>query len=137
MTLQPVEINPYAPPQHLTRPDLPVLPPELWGQVRCYATGVSGRGLVRIVRISGTVEAEIHYDGWTPPSENIYVNGILKGRGNPWDLSLVSPKVEFLIDGPGYAIPSQIDAQAGLSLRTLFGLRRFQLTIAGQVVHCE
>ena len=137
MTVRQAEINPYAPPQHLTQPELPVLPPERWNEVRCYASGVSGRGLVRTVRVTGTVEAEIHYDGWTPPSENIYVNGVLKGRGNPWDISLVSPTVEFLIDGPGYAIPARIDAQAGLSLWTLFGLRRFRLTIAGQVVHSE
>jgi hypothetical protein len=137
MTLESANLNPYAPPQHSPVSELPVLPPELWSQVRLFAIGVSGRGLVRTVRIGGTVEAEIHYDGWTPPSEHVYVNGFLKGGGNPWDLSLVSPTIEFLIDGPGYAIPARIDAQAGISLWTLFGLRRFRLTIAGQVVHFE
>lgn len=98
---------------------------------------VTGSGLLRTVRIAGTIEAQIDYDGWTPPSETVRVNGVVRGRGNPWDFALISPSVEFTIDGDGYRLPARIDVRAGLSLLTLFRLTMFRLTIAGKVVHEE
>jgi hypothetical protein len=131
------EINPYAPPQYDSAAEWPLLPPEHWPAVKLSVLSVTRSGLVRKLRLIGTIDAEIHYDGWTPPSETVLVNGVVRGRGNPWDMSLVSPTIEFTIDGDGYRLPARIDAKAGLSVFTLFRLSRFRLTIAGQVVHEE
>jgi hypothetical protein len=131
------EINPYAPPQHDSAASWPLLPPEHWPAVQLSVLSVAGNGLIRKLRVAGTIDAEIHYDGWTPPSETVLVNGVVRGRGNPWDFSLVSPTIEFTLDADGYRLPARIDARAGLSILTLFRLSRFRLTIAGQVVHEE
>jgi hypothetical protein len=131
------EINPYAPPQHDSAAQWPLLPVEEWPKLQFQAVGVSGSGLLRTVRIAGTIEAQIDYDGWTPPSETVRVNGVVRGRGNPWDFSLISPTIEFTIDGDGYRLPARIDVRAGLSPWTLFRLSKFRLTIAGKVVHEE
>jgi hypothetical protein len=131
------EINPYAPPLHDAAAQWPLLPPDRWPEIRLSVLGVTGSGLIRRIRIGGTIDAEIHYDGWTPPSESVYVNGLVRGRGNPWDFSLVSPTIEFTLDADGYRVPARIDAKAGLSFFTLFRISRFRLTIAGQVIHEE
>ena len=131
------DLNPYAPPQHDSAAHWPLLPAEHWPAVKLAVVSVTGGGLTRRVRLDGTLAAEIHYDGWTPPSETVLVNGVVRGRGNPWDFALISPSVEFTIDGDGYRLPARIDVKAGLSLLTLFRLTRFRLTIAGQVVHEE
>ena len=134
-TVTTADVNPYAPPQHDSAANWPLLSPEHWPAVNLSVLSVAGSGLVRRIRLAGTIDAEIHYDGWTPPSETVLVNGVIRGRGNPWDFSLVSPTIEFTLDGDGYRLPARIDARAGLSIFTLFRLSRFRLTIAGQVVH--
>jgi hypothetical protein len=136
-TVTTADVNPYAPPQHDSAANWPLLSPEHWSAVKFSVLSVTGSGLVRKLRIAGTIDAEIHYDGWTPPSETVFANGVVRGRGNPWDFSLVSPTIEFTLDGDGYRLPARIDARAGLSIVTLFRLSRFRLTIAGQVVHEE
>ncbi len=137
MPLPPVDINPYAPPQHDSAAHWPLLPAEEWAKLELRTVSVSGSGLLRTVRVAGTIEAQIDYDGWTPPSETVRVNGVVRGRGSPWDFALVSPSIEFTIDGDGYRLPARIDVRAGLSILTLFRITRFKLTIAGRVVHEE
>jgi hypothetical protein len=95
----PLEINPYAPPQHDSAAQWPLLPPDQWPALQFHVVSITGIGLDRRVTLTGAVEAEVHYDGWTPPSETVRVNGMVRGRGNPWDFALVSPQVEFTIDG--------------------------------------
>lgn len=131
------DINPYAPPQYDSAAHWPLLPADQWPKLELRTVSVSGTGLLRTVRIAGTIEAQIDYDGWTPPSETVRVNGVVRGRGSPWDFSLISPMIEFTIDGDGYRLPARIDVRAGLSLVTLFRITRFKLTIAGWVVHVE
>jgi hypothetical protein len=131
------DINPYAPPLRDAAAHWPLLPAEEWPRLQLHAGSVSGSGLLRTVRVAGTIEAQIDYDGWTPPSETVRVNGVVRGRGSPWDFALVSPSIEFTIDGDGYRLPARIDVRAGLSLLTLFRIKRFKLTIAGHVVHVE
>jgi hypothetical protein len=133
----PADINPYAPPQHDSAAHWPLLPAEEWAKLDLRKVSVSGSGLLRTVRVVGTIEAQIDYDGWTPPSETVRVNGVVRGRGSPWDFALVSPSIEFMIDGDGYRLPARIDVRAGLSILTLFRITRFKLTIAGRVVHEE
>src|SRR5687767_1407017 len=103
------DVNPYASPQHDAAALWPMLPPEHWPALRFAVLGITGSGLIRQVRVAGSVDAEIHYDGWTPPSETVRVNGVVRGRGNLWDSSLVSPVIEFTIDADGYRLPARID----------------------------
>jgi hypothetical protein len=107
---------------------------ERWPALDLRVVGVSGRGLERRVQIAGAVDAEIHYDGFTPPSETVRVNGVVRGRGNFWDTSIISPLIEFTIDGDGFRLPARIDVRAGFSFVMLIRLARFRLTIAGRVL---
>jgi hypothetical protein len=131
------EINPYAPPQHDSAARWPILPPELWPALNLTVVSVSGESLIRRIHVLGSIDATIHYDGWTPPTEVVYVNGVACGRGNVWDTTWISPAIEFTVDGDGFRLPARIDAQAGLSLFTFLRLTHFRLTIAGRVVHEE
>lgn len=131
------DINPYAAPQDQARGEWPLLPESDWGSLDLRLANVTRRGLVRIIRLAGVLDSEILYDGFTPPSERILVNGIVRARGPVWYPALVAPTVEFTIEADGYRLPARIDAKAGLSPWTLLGLARFRLVIAGRVLHSE
>lgn len=135
--MPPAEINPYAAPQHEAAAAWPLLPAERWSEVHLSVASVTRRALKRIVRLAGTIDAEIDYDGLTPPSETVRVNGVVRGRGSLWEAALLSPFIEFTIGGDGYLLPARIDVKAGLSLVTLVRIARFRLTIAGQIVYEE
>jgi hypothetical protein len=131
------EVNPYAAPQDQARREWPILPESEWSSLDLRLANVTRRGLVRILRLAGTLDSEILYDGFTPPSERILVNGVVRARGPIWYPALVAPTVEFTIEADGYRLPARIDAKAGLSPWTLLGLARFRLTIAGRVLYSE
>ena len=131
------EINPYAPPQHDPAAHWPLLPAEQWPSLDLRVVNVTKGGLDRRVQVAGDIDAEIHYDGVTPPSETVRVNRVVRGRSSPWDLALISPFIEFTIDGDGYRLPARIDVKAGFSIFTLLRLARFKLTIAGRVLYEE
>ena len=116
------EINPYAPPQHDAAAHWPFLPPEQWPGLDLRVAGVTGESLTRKIHVTGSIEAFIHYDGWTPPTETVYVNGLVRGRGNMWDTAWISPAIEFTIDGHGFRVPARIDVKAGLSIWTFLRL---------------
>jgi hypothetical protein len=131
------EINPYAPPQHDAAATWPMLPAEQWPALQFVVVGIRKGGLDRKVVIGGSVDAEIHYDGVTPPSETVRVNGVVRGRSSVWDAALIAPFIEFTIEGDGYRLPARIDVRPGFSIFTLLRLTRFKLTIAGHVVYEE
>jgi len=129
------EINPYAPPQAATWAEWPLLPPERWGEVQVRVERVVPGYMERRLWISGTSVAEIHY--YQAAMDAVEVNGQVRGRGSLWDTAIVSPTIEFWLDGDNYRIPARVDAVAGLSWLTLFRLAKFRLTVAGQVIYEE
>jgi len=129
------EINPYAAPQAATWAEWPLLPPERWGEVQVRVERVAPGYMERRIWISGTSVAEIHY--YQAAMDAVEVNGQVRGRGSLWDTTIVSPTIEFWLDGDNYRIPAHVDAEAGLSWLTLFRLTKFKLTVAGQVVYEE
>jgi hypothetical protein len=135
--LSTAEVNPYAAPQDQARREWPLLPASDWGSLDLRLANVTRRGLVRILRLTGTLDSEILYDGFTPPSERILVNGVVRARGPIWYPALVAPTVEFTIEADGYRLPARIDAKAGFSPWTILGLARFRLIIAGRVLYSE
>jgi hypothetical protein len=131
------DLNPYAAPQDQALAEWPLLPEADWDSLDLRVANVTRRGLVRVIRLAGTLDSEILYDGFTPPSERILVNGVVRARGPVWYPALVAPTVEFTIDADGYRLPARIDAKAGFSLWTILGLARFRLTLAGRVIYSE
>jgi hypothetical protein len=129
------EQNPYAPPADETWARWPLLPSERFGEVQVRVDRVVQGYMERRIWISGTTVAEIHY--YSAAMDTVEVNGLARGRGSLWDTSIVSPTIEFWLDGDGYRIPARVDAQAAFSWLTLFRLSRFQLTVAGMVIYAE
>lgn len=129
------DLNPYAPPQAATWADWPLLPPERFGEVQVRVDRVTPGHMQRWVWISGTVAGAIHY--YQAAMDTVEVNGVPRGRGSLWDTTIVSPTIEFTLDGEGYRIPARVDAVAGFSWLSLFRLTKFRLTIAGQVIYSE
>ncbi|MCI0358474.1 MAG: hypothetical protein L0211_08330 [Planctomycetaceae bacterium] len=129
------EINPYEPPQAATWVQWPLLPPERWSEVQLRVDHVVPGTMERRIWISGTTVAEIRY--YQSARDTVEVNGEARGRGSLWDASIVTPTIEFWLDGDGYRIPARVDAVAGLSWLTLFRLTKFRLTVAGQVIYEE
>jgi hypothetical protein len=130
-----LDLNPYSAPQHDAPLLWPLLPPQRWAEVQLRVVNVVRRGLTRRIAISGTTEAEIYY--YPAAMDTVCVNGQVRGRASLWDTSLVSPVIEFTIDGPGYRLPARVDAVAGWSWLTIFRLKSFAVTIAGRIVYQE
>lgn len=130
-----LELNPYAPPQAATWADWPLLPPDRFGEVQVRVDRVVPGPMNRRIWISGTTWAEIYY--YQAAMDTVEVNGVPRGRGSLWDTAIISPTIEFTLDGDGYRIPARVDALAGFSWLTVFRLTKFKLTIAGQVVYAE
>jgi len=129
------EINPYAPPQAATWAEWPLLPPDRWGEVQVRVERVVPGTMERRIWISGTSVAEIHY--YQAAMDAVEVNGQVCGRGSLWDTTIVSPTIEFWLDGDDCRVPARVDAEAGLSSLTLFRLTKFKLTVAGKVIYEE
>lgn len=129
------ELNPYAPPQAESSADWPLLPPERFKEVQLRVDRVVPGHMERRIWISGTTVAEIHY--YQSAMDTVEVNGVPRGRGSLWDTSIVSPTIDFWLDGNWHRIPARVDAQAGFAWLTVFRLTKFKLTIAGQVVYVE
>lgn len=129
------EVNPYAPPQEATWADWLFLPPDRWGEVQVRVEQVVPGTMERWIWISGTTFAEIHY--YQAARDTVTVNGQPRGHGSIWDTTIVTPTIEFWLDGDGYRIPARIDAVAGFSWLTLFRLTKFRLTVAGRVIYEE
>ena len=129
------ELNPYAPPQAATWADWPLLPPERFGEVKLHVDRVVKGHMERRLWISGTCVAQIHY--YQAAMDTVEVNGQPRGRGSLWDTSIVTPTIEFWLDGDGYRIPARIDAAAGFAWLTVFRLTKFKLTVAGKIVYEE
>ena len=115
--------------------DWPLLAPERWGEVQVRVDQVLPGTMERRIWISGTTFAEIHY--FQAAMDTVTVNGQPRGRGSLWDTAIVSPSIDFWLDGEGYRIPARIDAVAGFSWLTLFRLTKFKLTVAGRVIYEE
>ena len=131
-----LDVNPYAPPLADVVGHGPLLPPEMWGGLQLAAKLVSQRAMERVIRLAGSLEAEIYYDARLV-GEQVYVNGRLKGQSSVWYWSLVAPTVDFVVEGERFCVPAQVAVGAGLSLRTLMRIRRFQLWVAGRVVYAD
>lgn len=131
------EINPYAPPLEPNTADWPILPPQRYDEVHFSVRDTFKFWIDRRIWLTGTGDYEIHYEASSTVGEIVRVNGEIQGRGSPWDLSLVSPVIEFTLDGPGYRIPARIDVKLGFSWLSFFRLRTFRLTVAGKVVYEE
>ena len=129
------DVNPYAPPQEATWADWPLLPPERFAEVQVRVDRVVPGTMERRIWITGTTLAEIHY--FQAAMDTVTVNGQPRGRGSLWDTAIVSPTIEFWLDGEGYRIPARVDAVAGFSWLTVFRLTKFKLTVAGRVIYEE
>lgn len=136
LTASPVDANPYAPPLADPAGQWPLLPPERWSELHLAASLVSQRMMERVVRIVGSLEAEIYYDARFI-GEQVYVNGRLRGQSVLWGLALVRPSVDFLVEGNQFRVPARVEVRASLSLRTLVRLSRFRLWVAGRVLYEE
>jgi hypothetical protein len=133
----PHELNPYAPPLSDPAGDWPLLPAEHWGALHLAASLVSERTMERIIRIAGSIDAEIYYDARLV-GEQVYVNGRLRGRSSVWHWTLVAPTIDFFVEGSGFRVPARIEVSVGPSWRwSLIRLSRFRLSIAGRVVYAE
>jgi hypothetical protein len=131
-----VDPNPYAPPLADPAAQWPVLPAERWGELHLAASLVSQRTMERVVRIAGSIEAEIYYDARLI-GEQVYVNGRLRGRSSVWHWTLVAPEVAFLVEGHQFRVPALIEVKVGPSWRTVVRLSRFRLSVAGRVLYEE
>ena len=92
-------VNPYAPPQAATWAEWPLLPPERFAEVQVRVDRVVPGTMERRIWITGTTLAEIHY--FQAAMDTVTVNGQLRGRGSLWDTAIVSPTIEFWLDGEG------------------------------------
>jgi hypothetical protein len=128
--------NPYAPPLADPAVQWPVLPAERWGALHLAASLVSQRPMERVLRIVGSLEAEIYYDARLV-GEQVYVNGRLRGRSSVWHWTLVAPEVEFLVEGDQFRVPARVDVRVGPSWRTIVRLSRFRLWVAGRMIYKE
>jgi hypothetical protein len=129
------DLNPYASPRVADPAMLPVLPRERWPELQVQLLSIRKGVMQRWLTIGGDCEGEMHYNGWEQ-GEAVYVNNRLRGRGQWWDLSIVSPRIDFFVDAWNWQVPAWIEVQAGLAL-TLFRIKRFRLTVAGHVVYEE
>jgi hypothetical protein len=136
ITLPHFDSNPYAPPLVDPAGDWPLLPVERWGELHLAAKIVSQRAMERVVRITGSLDAEIYYDARLI-GEQVYVNGRLRGQSSVWHWSLVAPTIDFLVEGNQFRVPAQVAAGVGFSWRSFVCIRRFQLWVAGRVVYAE
>ena len=130
-----IDLNPYASPRVADPARLPLLPQQRWPTLNVRLTSVKKSALQRWLTIEGDCDGVIHYDGWEA-GECVSVNQQLRGRGSFWHASIVSPRVDFLLDSWEYRVPAWIDVQATFAF-TLFRIKRFRLTIAGHVVYEE
>jgi hypothetical protein len=130
-----VDLNPYASPSVADPARLPLLPQQRWPNLNVRLVSVKQGAMQRWLTVAGDCEGEIHYNGWEA-GEAVFINQQLRGRGSFWHFSIVSPRVDFLLDSWNYRVPAWIDVRATLAL-TLFRIKRFRLTIAGQVVYEE
>jgi len=131
-----IDPNPYAPPLADPAAEWPMLPVERWSELRLAASLVSQRTMERVVRIAGSLEAEIYYDA-RMIGEQVYVNGRLRGRSSVWHWTLVAPEVEFLVEGNQFRVPALVEVKVGPSWRTVVRLSRFRLWVAGRVLYEE
>jgi hypothetical protein len=128
--------NPYAPPLADPAGKWPVLPTKRWPELRLVANLVSQRPMERVVRITGSIDAEIYYDARFI-GEQVYVNGRLGGQSSVWFWSLVAPTIDFLVEGNHFQVPAQVAVGVGFTWRSFICIRRFQLWVAGRVVYSE
>jgi hypothetical protein len=131
-----IDPNPYAPPLADPAAEWPILPIERWDELRLAAKLVSQRTMERVVRIAGSLEAEIYYDA-RMIGEQVYVNGRLRGQSSVWHWTLVAPEVEFLVEGNQFRVPALVEVKVGPSWRTVVRLSRFRLWVAGRVLYEE
>ena len=135
LTMPHLDANPYAPPQAESA-EWPILPPERWGDLHLAAMLVTQRPMERVLRLTGSIDAELYYDARTI-GEQVYVNGRLAGRSSVWYWSLVAPTIDFAVDGDQFRVPAQVAVGVGFSWTSLVAIRRFQLWVAGRNVYAE
>jgi hypothetical protein len=129
--------NPYAPPLADPASDWPVLPAEHWSALHLAAALAGERTMERIIRIAGSIDAEIYYDARLV-GEQVYVNGRLRGRSSVWHWTLVAPTIDFFVEGNGFRVPARIEVGVGPSWRwPPIRINPFRLSIAGRVVYAE
>jgi hypothetical protein len=104
----------------------------------CQAELISGKDVRRVLRLTGRVEATVHYDGQGTGYEAVYVDDALAATVpnmtlSPWPYRLM-PRIDFILrTQTGEAIPARIDVQAK-GWRKLGG---FRLCIGDEVVYAE
>lgn len=123
--------NPYEPPQSAAGRDprdLPRLPEERFGEVDVRLVGAETRSLQRRFILENTADGDVLYDAWGSwlIGECIYVNGRLRTRhlgiGFGWEyVAWVAPRIEFLLEWQGTAVPARLEVALGMNL--FFGLR--------------
>jgi hypothetical protein len=130
------DTNPYAPPRIDSSAAWAWLAPERWHELHLVGQLISQRPMERVVRLAGSIDAEIYYDARLV-GEQVYVNGRLAGRSSLWYWSLVAPTIDFAVDGERYRVPARVDVAVGFSWRSLVAIKRFELWVAGRVVYVE
>jgi hypothetical protein len=131
-----LDANPYAPPLSDPASQWPLLAPDRFGELRLPAQLAQQRSMERVVRLGGSMDAEIYYDA-RYIGEQVYVNGRLAGQSSVWYWSLVAPTIDFLVAGDQYRVPARVSVSVGFAWRTLVRIRRFELWVAGRIVYYE
>ena len=120
--------NPYAPPQNDQSRSVGLGTPDGVVSAQCVQQG----WLTRTLLLSGRIQAEVRYLGWTP-GERVYVNRVFAGRTRGIYFTVVGPRIDFSIDYDGRRYPATITAEA--SLLRMLRLVKFSLFINDDLVY--
>lgn len=133
-----MEMNPYTPPIH--GPDTSAeefLSGELAERLVLHAQCVKRGWTSRLIRLTGSVNAEIRYDGMGK-GERVFVNDELVARTPLFSTNVfncVTPRIDFHLRWFGYLLPATIDVYA--SAFRFLKITRFKLTVQDRVLYQE
>lgn len=123
------DFNPYSAPVH----DISPLPPlSSYGGLTAHC--VQRGWLTRTIILSGRINAEIKYLGWTA-GESVLVDGVLVGKCYSLYFSAVSPRIDFALDFNGVRHSGTVLARAPFI--HLCKLKSFSLIVDGELLYCE
>jgi len=126
-----VSPNPYQPPASKTEVQLT---PCFVDGVPVHAHCLKRSWFGRTIQLTGGIDARVRYQA-AGSGERVFVNDMHVASSSPWHLTVVAPKIDFLIACRGNSLPATITVYAAWF--QLLRVVSFSLSVNGTVVYKE